>query len=503
MSEFRNSRWLFAAHALPAIPRLIMLWVGMLVTYRILPFDSGPVPAIVAAIVGVAVVAEPFVDVFLKAVILGERSLVAITRGPFASTREIEYSRITSVHVESSWSLRSFGLERVVVDVSGSRDSRLTMRGMKAAETLRFRALVGVDASTVEQAPNGGPLVVDETTPESPLQPVAASARLVQAHAVSADGLPYVIDRADLVSTVLLRGTFAVAAITSVFAFDDWAGMLGLDMSSVRSSLLATSALIAFALVLGVVFSVLRYRGFSMARLPSGALEVVYGAFPRVSHTLTPSAVLMVTVRRGLVDQLMGRVRMEVATARMDGGVGQVLFPAIRLTKASALASAIAGVDLPVTSVLRRRGAVPIQALVALTPCAVALLVPTHWVVRLAAAMVALLVAARSAAYVTGRENVHEAHGFLTWTDISLAVRARWLLSGATRAMVSYTVFGWFTHIRVVGYAHRGIKLGRPLAARLPLREARLTALTGLVAAGVASRLGEHVDIERSACDRI
>lgn len=273
---------------------------------------------------------------------------------------QVPYEHIHTVNMSSSLVERVLGLMTLDLDTgaASSEGEATRIRGLQAgmAEALReelFRrkaavlADQGLDARTAAEtsaeADDEAPMAAPAPSPDACY--TLTTAQLVFAALTEAR----VVAQAAAFLILIVQGINLLQE-SALVNLSDVAG----DIAVLPVALLVSAAvlLLALALVVGFavsfVMSLIGYAGYRAERA-GGLISVERGLLSRTSHTVALERIQSISIRQGLIRQLIGyaEVRASVVGAigssdEMSTADGVVLHPFIRLTEVDAFLASIA-----------------------------------------------------------------------------------------------------------------------------------------------------------------
>lgn len=273
---------------------------------------------------------------------------------------QVPYEHIHTVNISSSLVERVLGLMTLDLDTgaASSEGEATRIRGLQAgmAEALReelFRrkaavlADQGLDARTAAEtsaeADDEAPMAAPAPSPDACY--TLTTAQLVFAALTEAR----VVAQAAAFLILIVQGINLLQE-SALVNLSDVAG----DIAVLPVALLVGAAvlLLALALVVGFavsfVMSLIGYAGYRAERA-GGLISVERGLLSRTSHTVALERIQSISIRQGLIRQLIGyaEVRASVVGAvgssdEMSTADGVVLHPFIRLTEVDAFLASIA-----------------------------------------------------------------------------------------------------------------------------------------------------------------
>jgi uncharacterized membrane protein YdbT with pleckstrin-like domain len=241
-------------------------------------------------------------------------------------TRTVRWSAIAAADVEAPWTLRLFGLRRVVLAQAGEGFTQIKMEALARADADRVLAEVVRHARPNDISPDRS-----ETGTDLATDSVATACQPEQA-----DQVPplYAATLRDLVIASLLLGRFIVYAPVAAAILWDVAGYIGPAARMLENADIPTAVVVlaatATAALGGVVLSVIRLLRFRVTVHPDGTVVVARGFVETKSRTIRASGVQGLVVKANVVEAACGRCRLSLLTLDDQGTLGaNVILPSL------------------------------------------------------------------------------------------------------------------------------------------------------------------------------
>ena len=232
-------------------------------------------------------------------------------------TRTIRWREIRAVDTVVPWGYRLLRLTRVTVAQAGQDDARIVLPAVDRATRDRILEL----SAPYLSEPHENPPINYESTPR-PVSPRPDQQWLYRATVPQ------------LLVASLVLGQFAVAGAAAFAAAWELIDSFGF-MDAARGAVTAGPLLIAVVggmllIAMGAALTVVRYWGFEVSEGSEGALHIGFGLLERVERRIDAESIVGITIRRNLIELLMGRVRLGLLTTDSAAQLGtNLLLPSL------------------------------------------------------------------------------------------------------------------------------------------------------------------------------
>ena len=333
--EFKNSSRLVPARLFASTWSAALLVVGLKGWAFQLPSPWPVVSVVIGALVVIGLLADPFIAVFLKRVVVDDDRISMRVGGISPVERVSPLSRINSVQVDQSWSLRLFRLSNVTMVAQGEEASAFVLEGLTQPDVQRLMMMLEGKVSELDKAhlPKG---LHEVTTSQDALREAGPDVD---------DAFVYRSNGRDLAATALATGAVAVAASATLGLGHNISDLTGWDMASTFSgSLVGSIALVTLLVAVSALLAALRFRGLTIVSRDGASFDVRYGTVGRLSHSISRDQVVAVRLTMTPFDVLLGTRQVTLSTARLRrSSMGDITFPSMREAEAQRLLASIMG----------------------------------------------------------------------------------------------------------------------------------------------------------------
>lgn len=249
-------------------------------------------------------------------------------------TQTVAWRDVRAVDVAEPWGHRLLGLAHVTIAQAGGEAARVVIPAVDRPTLARIRQLAdshrsGEEAATARHA----------DAPDARTATVESSAGLAAAaaggHARPDRGRSlYRATIADLLIASLVFGQFAIAGAAAAYALWEMLETFGLEQAVLRlagDGAVVAAAVVALVIVLtGAAMTALRFWGFEVRVTEGGDVAIAYGAIERRHRTIDASAIAGATLKRNLIEMILGRVRLGLLTTDSAAQLGtNLLLPSL------------------------------------------------------------------------------------------------------------------------------------------------------------------------------
>lgn len=274
-------------------------------------------------------------------------------------SESLPWDLVTSVDHRQPWAFQLLGITEVTCTQTGEDGSRVRLDGLAPADLAAFQRHADAAAALGRSAQAGSSRVEDIAASRvdddgAPADRAGAApadqadrAPTGQADAADAAAPAAVVHRttlADLLVLSLVYGQVLLLVPPVAFGLMELTDVLGLTerleslLFSGLGSWPTALLIVALAVVVGLVATVVKFHGFTVLATPEGRLRIRYGLVSTHERVITPGAVQGVVWHRNAAEQLLGRARLSVLTLDSAAQLGgNLVLPSMPVERARAI----------------------------------------------------------------------------------------------------------------------------------------------------------------------
>lgn len=271
---------------------------------------------------------------------------ITLTSGLFTRrTRSARWREVRAVDVVVPWSYRLLGLARVTVAQAGQEDTRIVLPAVDRATRERILELSAPHLAERRERPTSDAAAAPRPADLDPEREPLFRATVPQ-----------------LLLASLVLGQFAVAgaaAFAALFEIVDSVGLTEAALGAVSAGPLLIGAACGVLLVAtGGALTVARYWGFEVAEDCDGTLLIRFGLLARVERRIDATSIVGITMRRNLIELLLGRARLGLLTTDSAAQLGtNLLLPSLPVETVDAVLRRVLPDEAPILPTRRASAA--------------------------------------------------------------------------------------------------------------------------------------------------